>query len=227
VSEDRHGQGRSIALDAATGLCPRLERCSLHKLAEGVARHRILRYESLRRWSVADIEAFWASIWDYFKVVSSTPYKQVLDRRVMPGAKWFEGSRVNYAEHLLRYEACAAASEIALHHVSETRPLKTMSWNELARQVRILATQLRKLGLRSGDRVVSYMPNVPEAAVAMMAVTAIGAIWSAAARRNSGLRRLSTDSRKSSRSCCSPPTAIGSAARISRARRRFIVSPAS
>src|SRR6478735_7899693 len=64
-------------------------------------------YESLRRWSVADIEAFWASIWDYFKVVSSTPYKQVLDRRVMPGAKWFEGSRVNYAEHLLRYEACA------------------------------------------------------------------------------------------------------------------------
>jgi acetoacetyl-CoA synthetase len=138
-------------------------------------------YEALRRWSVADIEAFWASIWDYFKVVSSTPYKQVLDRRVMPGAKWFEGSRVNYAEHLLRYETRAAASEIAFHHISETRPLKTMSWHELARQVRILATQLRKLGLKSGDRVVSYMPNVPETAVAMMAVTAIGAVWSAAA----------------------------------------------
>ena len=81
-------------------------------------------YEALRKWSVTDIEAFWASIWDYFKVQSATPYKQVLDRRIMPGAKWFEGSRVNYAEHLLRYEAKAGASDVAFHHLTETRPLQ-------------------------------------------------------------------------------------------------------
>src|SRR5271167_3669883 len=85
---------------------------------------KVVDYDALWRWSVTDIEAFWASIWDYFKVVSSTPYKQVLDRRVMPDAKWFDGSRVNYAEHLLRYETRAAPNETALHHLSETRPLR-------------------------------------------------------------------------------------------------------
>ena len=145
--------------------------------------HRIevADYEALRKWSVTDIEAFWASIWDYFKVQSATPYKQVLDRRIMPGARWFEGSGVNYAEHLLRYEAKASASDVAFHHLTETRPLKTMGWAELAGKVRILATQLRKLGLKPGDRVVSYMPNLPETAIAMIATIAIGAIWSSAA----------------------------------------------
>jgi acetoacetyl-CoA synthetase len=144
-------------------------------------RIEVADYEALRKWSVTDIEAFWASIWDYFKVQSATPYKQVLDRRIMPGAKWFEGSRVNYAEHLLRYEAKASASDVAFHHLTETRPLQTMGWAELAGKVRILATQLRKLGLKPGDRVVSYMPNLPETAIAMIATIAIGAIWSSAA----------------------------------------------
>jgi acetoacetyl-CoA synthetase len=138
-------------------------------------------YEALRQWSVTEIEAFWASIWDYFEVESSTPYRQVLDRRVMPGAKWFEGSRVNYVEHLLRYAKTAAPDEVVFHHLTETRPLQAMTWAELARQVRILATRLRELGLKPGDRVVSYMPNVPETAVAMMATVAIGAVWSSAA----------------------------------------------
>jgi acetoacetyl-CoA synthetase len=138
-------------------------------------------YHELWRWSVTDIEGFWASIWEYFKVDSETPYRQVLDRRVMPGARWFEGSRVNYAEHLLRHEAAAAPDEIVFHHVSENRPLSTMTWHELGRQVRILATQLRAMGVVPGDRIVSYMPNVPETAVAMMAATAIGAVWSSAA----------------------------------------------
>ena len=138
-------------------------------------------YEALRRWSVTDIEAFWATIWDYFQVQSSEPYIRVLDEHVMPGAKWFEGSRVNYAEHVLRHEGLAAPGETAFHHLSETRPLERMSWQELGRQVRILATALRKLGIGPGDRVVSYMPNVPETAVAMLATIAIGAVWSAAA----------------------------------------------
>lgn len=137
-------------------------------------------YDALWRWSVSDIEGFWASIWEYFEVQSERPYYRVLDRRVMPGAKWFEGSRLNYAEHLLRAEA-RDGSRTVFHHLTETRPLEHMSWTELGRQVRILATQLRALGVAPGDRVVSYMPNVPETAVAMMATTAIGAVWSSAA----------------------------------------------
>ncbi|TXH03181.1 MAG: acetoacetate--CoA ligase [Nevskiaceae bacterium] len=138
-------------------------------------------YDALWRWSVSDIEGFWASIWAYFEVQSTTPYQRVIDRRSMPGAKWFEGSQVNYAEHLLRREAQAGPDEVVFHHMTETRPLARMTWHELGRRVRILATQLRAMGIKPGDRVVSYMPNVPETAIAMIAATAIGAIWSSAA----------------------------------------------
>jgi len=137
-------------------------------------------YESLRKWSVTNLEDFWASLWEYFDVQSSTPYRQVLDRHAMPGAKWFEGSLVNYAEHLLRAES-SAVDRVALHHGTEFRPFGTITWGELGRQVRILATQLRAMGVVPGDRVVSYMPNVPETTVAMLATVAIGAVWSSAA----------------------------------------------
>jgi acetoacetyl-CoA synthetase len=138
-------------------------------------------YEALREWSVTEIEAFWASIWDYFQIEASQPYEQVLDRRVMPGAAWFAGSRLNYAEHLLRHARTADEHEVVFHHTTEIRPLRTMSWRELARQVRIVATKLRELGVQPGDRVVAYLPNVPETAVAMMAAVAVGAVWSSAA----------------------------------------------
>ncbi|HSW14986.1 MAG TPA: acetyl-coenzyme A synthetase N-terminal domain-containing protein, partial [Solimonas sp.] len=124
---------------------------------------KLADYDALWRWSVDETEAFWASVWDYFGVISTTPYTRVLDRREMPGNRWFEGSQVNYAEHLLRHEE-RLASQPVFHHLSETRPLAQMSWGELGRQVRILATQLRALGIGPGDRVVSYMPNVPETA---------------------------------------------------------------
>ena len=138
-------------------------------------------YQALWHWSVTDIEGFWASIWDYFAVLSSTPYRQVLDRRIMPGARWFEGSSLNYAEHLLRHEATAAPGEVAFKHTSELRPLAELSWQALGAAVRRLAVRLRALGVEPGDRVVAYLPNVPEAAIAMMATTAIGAVWSSAA----------------------------------------------
>jgi acetoacetyl-CoA synthetase len=138
-------------------------------------------YEALRAWSVTEIETFWAAVWEYFEVASSSPYLRVLDRRAMPGAKWFEGSLVNYAEHVLRYETRAADGETAFHYASEGRPVARMSWRELGRQVRIVATQLRRLGVAPGDRVVSYMPNAPETAVAMIATIAVGAVWSSAA----------------------------------------------
>lgn len=138
-------------------------------------------YAALWDWSVTDLDGFWSSIWNYFGVQSAAPYRSVLSSNAMPGTQWFEGSRVNYAEHLLRYEAKAQPGETAIHHCTENRALATMSWQEMGRQVRIVATQLRKLGVVPGDRVVSYMPNVPETAIAMMATTAIGAVWSSAA----------------------------------------------
>ena len=137
-------------------------------------------YQALWQWSVTDLEDFWGSIWHFAEVMSDTPYLRVLDGRHMPGARWFEGSRVNYAEHLLRHEIHAGA-DIVFYHRTEARPLSTMDWQTLGGQVRILATQLRALGVRPGDRVVSYMPNVPETAIAMMATVAIGGIWSSAA----------------------------------------------
>jgi acetoacetyl-CoA synthetase len=143
--------------------------------------HRFETYEDLRRWSVTDLDGFWAAVWDFFEVRSSQPYARVLDRRTMPGAVWFEGARVNYAEHLLRHEECAQAGETAIVHSSELRPLANMSWHELGGAVRTVATRLRALGVRPGDRVAAYMPNIPETVVAMLATIAVGAVWSSAA----------------------------------------------
>lgn len=138
-------------------------------------------YQSLWKWSVTEPEAFWRSIWDHFDVLHDGSFERALDRREMLGVRWFEGTRVNYVEHMLRQEGRAAPGATVFHHLSETRPLQKMSWQELGGQVRILATQLRAMGVVPGDRIVSYMPNVPETAIAMMASAAIGATWSSAA----------------------------------------------
>jgi acetoacetyl-CoA synthetase len=137
-------------------------------------------YGALWRWSVTDLDAFWAAIWDFFEVRSTTPYTRVLDRRIMPGARWFAGSRVNFAEHALRHES-RAPHAAALVHSSELRPLAHMSWGELGERARALATALREMGVQPGERVVAYMPNIPETAIAMLATTAIGAVWASAA----------------------------------------------
>ncbi|PWR17779.1 acetoacetate--CoA ligase [Zavarzinia compransoris] len=137
-------------------------------------------YDALWRWSVTEIEAFWAALWTYFEVQSGTPYQRVLSSRDMaPGVRWFEGSTVNYAEHMLRFSG--NGEDPAFFHLSETRPLGRTSRRSLGAQVRIVATRLRSLGVKPGDRVVSYMPNVPETAIAMLATVAIGAVWSSAA----------------------------------------------
>jgi acetoacetyl-CoA synthetase len=138
-------------------------------------------YEELRRWSVTDLDGFWAAVWEFFAIESAAPYACVLRERTMPGAVWFEGSRVNYAEHLLRHERVAAADETAIVHGSELRPLAHVSWQELGASVRAVATALRGLGVRPGDRVAAYMPNIPETVIAMLATIAIGAVWSSAA----------------------------------------------
>ena len=131
-------------------------------------------YTELWRWSVDDLESFWGALWDYFRVQASAPYARVLGSRAMPGAEWFPGARLNYAENVLRRQRDGG---IALLHASESRPLEALSWPELGRQVRIVATRLRALGVQPGDRVVAWMPNIPQTVVAMLATTAIGAIW--------------------------------------------------
>lgn len=138
-------------------------------------------YAELWSWSVEEPERFWRAIWDYFGLQSTEPVTEVLSSRKMPGAVWFAGTRVNYAEHVLRHERSGDPDRTVLHHVSELRPLATMSWAGLGGSVRILAEQFRKLGVRPGDRVAAYMPNIPETVIAMLATAAIGAVWSAAA----------------------------------------------
>ncbi len=137
-------------------------------------------YEALWRWSVEDLEGFWAAIWDFFEIASDRPYERVLSTRRMPGARWFVGSRLNFAEHMLRREK-VAPGEVAIVHGSELRPLARVTWRELGAGVRTLATALRGLGVAPGDRVAAYMPNIPETMTAMLATTAIGAVWSSAA----------------------------------------------
>ena len=131
-------------------------------------------YDSLWQWSVTDLEGFWQAIWDYFGIQSSAQHTRVLGKRTMPGAEWFPGARLNYAQHVLRNER---AGTDALLFVSETRPLTGVPWEDFAGQVRVLATRLREMGVRAGDRVVGYMPNIPQTMIAMLATTAIGAIW--------------------------------------------------
>jgi len=132
-------------------------------------------YNDLWEWSVTDLEGFWSSVWDFCGVVSSEPYEKVLAKREMPGSEWFPGAELNYAEHIF---LGAQADEPAIVHKSEIRTLSEMSWDELREGVAAFAAGLRSLGVERGDRVVAYLPNVPEAVVAFLATASIGAVWS-------------------------------------------------
>ena len=196
-------------------------------------------YEQLREWSVTELERFWESIWEYFGVRCSRPYERVLNARTMPGARWFDGSELNYAENMLRTGRRAPAqrpasettdqssagereggrdpsqiavlhasdrsretpavgrhprfgqreggrdpNQIAVLHASELRnqdPPAQLTWGELSAQVAVVAGGLRALGVERGDRVVAYMPNIPETLIAFLATASVGAIFSSAA----------------------------------------------
>jgi acetoacetyl-CoA synthetase len=133
-------------------------------------------YHELWRWSVADLDGFWGALWDWFEI--DAPYDSVLGRRDMPGAEWFPGAELSYAERLFR---AARPGETAIVHASESQPLAELSWDELADQVARCAAGLRRLGIERGDRVAAYMPNVPETVVAFLACASIGAVWSSCA----------------------------------------------
>lgn len=156
----------------------RIARANVTALREWLAETRGLKledYHALWRWSVEDLEGFWGALWEWFNVEPSVPYTRVLGRREMPGAQWFPGARINYARHVLRRERLGGD---ALLFMNETQPLTGLPWERFGQQVRILATCLRELGVKPGDRVSAIMPNIPETIIAMLATTAIGAIWS-------------------------------------------------
>jgi acetoacetyl-CoA synthetase len=132
-------------------------------------------YAGLHRWSVERLEDFWASLWEFLAIESSAPYARVLDARRMPGAKWFEGARLNYAAHAFRHASSAHPAIVAR---SEAQAAREVSWAELEREVASIAARLRAVGVRPGDRVVSYMPNLPETIAAFLATASVGAVWS-------------------------------------------------
>jgi acetoacetyl-CoA synthetase len=132
-------------------------------------------YDALWRWSVDDLDGFWAAIWDFFEVRADGDRSTVLASRQMPGARWFPDVSLNYAEHAF---AGKEDGETAILHASELRELGELSWGELRARVAACAAALRALGVERGDRVVAYLPNIPEAIVAFLASASIGAVWS-------------------------------------------------
>jgi acetoacetyl-CoA synthetase len=136
---------------------------------------RATTYAELWRWSVDDVAAFWSSITDFFDVRFGEQPRAVLGRREMPGAQWFPGSTLSYPEHVFRDRDDGA---VAIRHASELRPAAAMTWGELRALTTRIQSGLRALGVGRGDRVVAYMPNVPETIAAFLAVSGLGAIWS-------------------------------------------------
>jgi acetoacetyl-CoA synthetase len=147
-----------------------------------LAEHRGLRfddYDALWRWSITDLDGFWQSIWDYFELQSPTPHTAVLAKNVMPGATWFTGARVNYAQQVFRHVRPAhEAGFAAVVSRNEKGRHVELSWPELQRQVASLAQHLQAQGVQPGDRVAAYLPNIPEAMVAFLATVSIGGVWS-------------------------------------------------
>ena len=131
-------------------------------------------YAELWRWSVGDLEGFWSSICEFFEVRSHAPSRQVLSERRMPGARWFPGAELNYGEHALRRRD----DHVAAVFRSESGAAREVTYRELADQVAGVAAGLRSLGVRRGDRVAAYMPNIPETLVAFLATASLGAVWS-------------------------------------------------
>ena len=163
----------------------RIERAHITAYSAWLARERGLAfadYEALWHWSVTDLEGFWQSIWDYFGLASPTPYARVLEHRAMPGARWFSGATLNYVAEVFRNgRASRDAERPAIVFRNELGDQPDIAWDELERRVASLAATLAKAGVVRGDRVVAYLPNIPETIIAFFAVASLGAIWSVCA----------------------------------------------
>lgn len=132
-------------------------------------------YDDLYQWSVTEIPKFWAAVWDFGEIICSQPYTEVVDDFTkMPGAKWFQGARLNFAQNLLRYRD----DQIAISFKGEGKPTVSITYAELYDRVARLAKSFRDMGVKAGDRVAGFMPNMTETVIGMLAATSIGAIWS-------------------------------------------------
>jgi acetoacetyl-CoA synthetase len=140
-------------------------------------------YDDLHRWSVEDLDGFWSAIWEHYGVRAHTPYGGVLGRREMPGAQWFPGATLNYAEHAVGRldDPSGDADDVAVLGYSQTRDPVSLTWGELRDRVARARTGLQRLGVGRGDRVVAYLPNIPETLVAFLATASLGAIWASCA----------------------------------------------
>ena len=144
---------------------------------------RFADYDAMWAWSVTDLDAFWQSIWVYFAVQSPTPHTAVLADDRMPGARWFPGAQLNFAQQVFRHAAAAhAAGHPAIVSTDEAGlargELTALSWPELQQQTACFAAALRTLGVRRGDRVCAVLPNTPQTAAVFLAVASLGAVWS-------------------------------------------------
>jgi acetoacetyl-CoA synthetase len=134
-------------------------------------------YEELWRWSVEDLEGFWSSVWEHLGVRAHTVYSRVLTTAEMPGARWFEGALLNYAEHALLADGDGPA---VISH-SQSRPPLALSFAELRDEVARVRAGMQRLGVGRGDRVAAYLPNIAETVVAFLATASLGAVWSSCA----------------------------------------------
>ncbi len=155
-----------------------IEGSNLRKYERWLAKEKGLHFQNypeLWKWSTDEPELFWESLWEYFAIISHSEYDQVLSSHPMPGAKWFEGATLNYAEHIFRNKS---AVRPALYFKSEGKEVVSISWDDLETQVSKLRVFLSEQGVGKGDCVAGYLPNVPEAIVAFLAANSLGAIWS-------------------------------------------------
>lgn len=132
-------------------------------------------YHALWKWSVKNPASFWESIWHYFEVKSHSPYRQVMSDDPMPRARWFEGSMLNYAEHIFRNKT---ADYPALIFSSERQEPTPMSWDEFENRTAALQAFLKQENIGRNDRIAAFLPNIPEASISLMAAISLGAIWS-------------------------------------------------
>lgn len=156
----------------------RIENSQISKFSQKISEKYGIQfsdYQSLHRWSVDNVRDFWEMIWEENDVIHSKHFTQIVDDDTkMPGANWFSGARLNFAENLLRYRD----DKTAILFKGENKIIKSISYSELYSKVSKTAHMLRNLGVKKGDRVAGFLPNIPETVIAMLATTSLGAIWS-------------------------------------------------
>lgn len=147
---------------------------AFYKYVEKLTGKKIKDYNDVYNWSVKNIREFWKSMWVLSGLIHSKPYRKILSSEKMPGAEWFIGAELNFAENLLRFRD----DHPAIISSREGKPNVTLTYAELYDKVAKCADGLKRLGIRKGDRVAGFVPNYPESIIAMLATASLGALWS-------------------------------------------------